>query len=677
MNFRLRPGDDEELSVVSMGDDNMCRVNPETCRWGCGNQCAHPAPNASENEYFENIARRMFSRRLMLKGAAAGAGMLVLTTTGLGKAGKALAEVGSTIQAASAGTTMGLTFNPIALNAEDRVIVPAGYKSEILIRWGDPLFHDPGTGFEFGTQTAAQQERQFGYNCDWMGFLPLTADRALLCVNHEYTNPELMFNGYDAAAPTKEQVDYELAAHGFSVIHLERHRTRGWRYTLGAWWNRRITGTSPIRITGPAAGHALMKTKEDPAGFTVLGMLNNCSAGLTPWGTALTCEENFNQYFANNGTNPDAKSKAAHTRYGLPAAASERKWERFYDRFDIAKEPNEPNRFGWVVEVDPHDPGSMPRKRTALGRFKHEAATTILAKDGRAVVYSGDDERFDYMYKFVSSGRANLEDRLANINLLDSGILYVAKFNDDGTGTWIPLVHGSNGLTASNGFADQAEVCIKTRLAGDQVGATKMDRPEDIETNPVNGKVYAAMTNNTQRGTTGRPGPDAANPRAENRHGHIIEITPTGGDHTATTFTWDIFIKCGDPAVDKETYYGGYPTSMVSPISSPDNIMFDKLGNLWIATDGQTGTFRRNDGVYAVPVEGPERGFARQFFSGVPGGETAALILSDNDDTLFVSIQHPAEGSTLESPTSKFPDGNEPRPSVVFVMKDGGGTIGS
>jgi secreted PhoX family phosphatase len=329
------------------------------------------------------------------------------------------------------------------------------------------------------------------------------------------------------------------------------------------------------------------------------------------------------------------------------------------------------------VEIDPHNPGSLPKKRTALGRVKHEAATTVIATSGQAVVYTGDDERFDYMYRFVSSGKYHPNDRAANMDILDSGTLYAAKFNDNGTGSWIPLTYGSNGLTAANGFDSQAEVLIKTRQAGDRVGATKMDRPEDIEVNPANGKVYAVMTNNTRRGVGTNPGVDAANPRADNKHGHVIEITPTGGDHAASTFTWTFLIICGDPAVDAGTYWGGTNPSLVSPISSPDNIAFDKAGNLWIATDGQTGTFQKNDGVYAVPTAGSERGYVRQFFSGVPGAECASLVMDDRDETLFVTIQHPGEGTTLEEPNTVFPDGAEPRPSVVFVMKDGGGIIGS
>lgn len=657
------------LPLVGDTAPNQCYVHPQTCRWSCGNQCAHPIPNESPNEYFAPIMRRYLSRRRLLGAGALAAGMLVVGRANVLGAAPAKA-------AAPTGTT-GLTFTPVQLDGSDRIIVPQGYRSEILIRWGDPLFTDPGTGFEFGKQTAAQQERQFGYNCDYLGFIPLAPNRALLIANHEYTNPELMFPDYDAENPTREQVDYELAAHGVSIVHIERHPTRGWRYTLGAWHNRRITGTTPMRFTGPAAGSPWLRTSADPAGYTVLGTLNNCSAGLTPWGTILTCEENFNQYFANNDGVADARTRAIHKRYGLPGGASERKWERFHKRFDLAQEPNEAFRFGWVVEIDPHDPGSLPRKHTALGRFKHEATSTVIATDGRAVIYMGDDERFDYVYKFVSAGRYNPNDREANMRLLESGTLYVARFKDDGTGEWIPLVAGQGKLTAANGFASQADVCINARGAADLVGATKMDRPEDIEVNPANGYVYAVMTNNTQRGTTGRAAPDKANPRATNRHGHIIEIQPTGGDHAAPTFKWGIFMLCGDPTKEKDTYFAGFDPALCSPISSPDNITFDNRGNLWISTDGQTNTFKKNDGVYAVPVAGPERGYNRQFLSGVPGGECASLIFSDTNDTLFVSIQHPGEGSTLESPSSRFPDGKEPRPTVIFVMKEDGGPIGS
>jgi secreted PhoX family phosphatase len=391
----------------------------------------------------------------------------------------------------------------------------------------------------------------------------------------------------------------------------------------------------------------------------------------------LTAEENFHQYFANADLLPaDDPRKAVHARYGLPKAASERLWERYHERFDISKHPNEPFRFGWVVEVDPYNPHAVPMKRTALGRFKHEGATVVVAPDERVVVYSGDDERFEYVYKFVSAGHVDASQREANIGLLDEGTLYVATFHDDGTGQWLPLVFGQGGLTPEHGFASQAEVLINTRGAADVLGATKMDRPEDIETNPVNGKVYCLMTNNTQR-TAAQV--DAANPRANNRHGHIIELAEDGDDPTSVTFTWEIFILCGDPAnPDDDVFFAGFDPALVSPMSSPDNVVFDNAGNLWISTDGQPSTFKKNDGVYAVPVEGPERGYVRQFLSGVPGGEMASLIFTPNNHTLFCAVQHPGEGSVIENPSSTWPDGTTPpRPSVIAVVKEGGGVIGS
>jgi hypothetical protein len=626
--------------------------------------------NKHDSESFQQVMERRLARRDFLKGAAASAAALAI----------APAALESEAEAAAQG---GITFSPIQLDTSDRVTVSPGYLSQPLIRWGDPLF--PGApAFDVNRQSASAQAQQFGYNCDFLFYLEFprnpferTARRdsaGLLWVNHEYTNPELMFPNYDVNKVTREQVDIELAAHGGSLVQIERLRKS--RFLSQPQWqpvyspfNRRITGETICVLTGPAAGSELLKTSADSTGTRVRGMLNNCGGGITPWNTIVTCEENFDQYFANLGKLPDSdRRKAMHSRYGLPTAASERRWENFYDRFDISKEPNEAFRFGYAVEIDPFNPYTPPKKRTALGRTKHEAATFVVAPDQRVVAYMGDDQRFEYMYKFVTKGKFNSQAGVANGDLLDEGTLYVAKFNDDGTGEWLPLVAGQGALSAWT----QAEICIYTRSAADLVGATKMDRPEDIETNPINGKVYAAMTNNTQRGTAGRPGANKANPRANNRHGHIIEITEEKNDATATSFKWEIFCLCGDPAVATEgTYWAGW-TGLVSPISSPDNIAFDSKGNLWIATDGQINTFRKNDGVYVVPVEGPQRGWMRQLLSGVPGGEVASLAFSPNDLFLFVSIQHPAEGSTLAQPTSRFPDGDLPRPTVVVVENSGG-----
>ena len=628
---------------------------------------------ADRTDTFASILERRISRRAMLQGTAGGATALALTST--------LGPLSLRMPEASAGQ-LGIRFTPISLDDHDQILVAAGYDSQLVVAWGDSLqagvpHLDPSH------QTAALQNAQFGYNADGLFFFPLPAgssssSRGIIGVNHEYTNPELMFPGYDPKAPTREQVDIELAAHGLAFVEVNRAASGEWTYDQASPYNRRVTGETEMIVTGPAARHPRLRTSADPTGQVVWGTLNNCSVGRTPWGTILTCEENFHQYFGNLAGLPASDDRAAiHRRYGLPNGASERLWEAHYDRFDIAKEPNEPFRFGWVVEIDPYDPSFTPRKRTALGRFRHEAATLALTTDGRAAVYSGDDERFEYVYKFVSTGAYNSSDRLANLELLDDGILYVASFSDDGTGTWIPLVFGQNGLGPENGFSSPADILIETRRAASLVGATPMDRPEDIEPNPVNGKIYAAMTNNNQR-TPERV--DGANPRSNNIHGHIIEITEGLNDPASSWFNWDILLLCGNPAVaDDAVFAAGFDPSMVSAISSPDNINFDNAGNLWIATDGQINTFRMNDGIYVVPVEGPERGYVRQLVSGVPGGETSSLEFTPDNTTLFVCIQHPGEGSTYDSPTSLFPDGHTPpRPGIIAVTRTAPGptTIG-
>ena len=629
--------------------------------------------NPTDNETFAEVLQRRVGRRGFLKGALASAPLLIVGTSLLGQG-----------QPEAAESEAALTFQPIELSSEDRVIVSPGYAAKVLIRWGDPL-HPDVPEFNVAQQLAALQSQQFGYNCDFVAYFPLphhlsyNSSRGILAVNHEYTNAEIMFLDYIPGSPTQQQVDIEIAAHGLAFVEVVNLPIGGWRYRASSDYNRRITGEIDILITGPAAGHDWTKVSYDPSGMHVRGTLNNCAGGVTPWGTYLTCEENFHQYFANRDALADDDSrKAVHTRYGLPTGASERRWELYHSRFDMAQDPNEPFRFGWVVEIDPYDPYFVPRKRTALGRFRHEGATCVVGPDRRVAVYSGDDERFEYMYKFVTEGRFNAQRREANFDLLDHGTLYVAKFHDDGTGIWLPLVYGQGPLTSENGFSSQADVLLNTRVAADLMGATMMDRPEDIEPSPVNGKVYCAMTSNTQR-TDEQV--DAANPRADNRHGHIIELTEDSDDHTAVTFAWEIFLLCGDPNnPEDETYFAGFEPSLVSPISSPDNITFDQQGNLWISTDGQISTFEQNDGGYAVPVAGQARGYVRQFLSGVPGGETASLIFTPNNQALFVAVQHPGEGSTLDNPSSTWPDGTiPPRPSVIVVEKTGGGSrvIGS
>ncbi len=622
-----------------------------------------------------NVSRRAFLKAVGLTVAA--------TAVASHMPAEAAAQAGAA-EALGAGRALsaGLPFDAIKpqIVSSARTVVAKDHTVSVLLRWGDPLFKD-APAFDAKNLTAAAQEKQFGYNNDFVGVLPHpddpnNAERGIMVVNHEYTNPELMWNRYNASKTTKDIVDVELAAHGMSVVEIVR-KDGQWRYVQDSKYNRRLTGTTPIAFDGPAAGSDWLKTAQDPTGLKVAGTLNNCAAGKTPWGTILTAEENFHQYFANLDALQDEAVKALHSRYGLPTKNSERRWETIYDRFDIAISPNEPFRFGWIMEVDPYDPASTPVKRTAMGRVKHEAATFALAKDGRGVFYSGDDERFEYVYKFVSQGKYSATDRKANLSLLADGTLYVATFNEDGSGEWKPLVFGQGPLTAANGFTSQADVCVLTRQASDLLGATKMDRPEDIETNPVNKKVYIALTNNSNRGAQDRPGPDAANPRPNNRTGHIIEVTEAGDDPAATTFQWNIFILCGNPKTEDPskpetiTDFAGFDKSKVSPIGAPDNITFDKDGNLWIATDGQPSAIRYNDGLFAVPVEGSNRGELKQFFSTVMGSEVCGPEFYSGDTVLFVAIQHPGEGSFFHLPSTRWPDNRRsspPRPSVLAIQ---------
>jgi secreted PhoX family phosphatase len=561
---------------------------------------------------------------------------------------------------------------PIARSKADTLSVPAGYAADPLVRWGDPIM--PGApDFEPLGQTPRAQALQFGYDCDFVGYVPLpsgsrSSAQGLLVVNHEYTNGELMFPDGDGAPDGKprEQIDIEMAAHGLSVIEIGRDATGRWGVVRDSPFNRRVTADTPIAISGPAAGSAWLRTGADPSGTRVLGTLNNCSGGVTPWGTILSCEENFDLYFAGAlDAVADPGVRAVHARYGLKDRYG---WGRVHRRFDVAAEPHEPLRFGWVVEIDPYDPRSLPVKRTALGRFKHEAATMVIARDGRVVVYSGDDGRFEYLYKFVSWGRYDPADRAANRALLDQGTLYVARFSDDGSGAWLPMVAGVEPLVARTGF----------RAAADLVGATRMDRPEDVEADPATGRVYAVMTGNPDR----RPDQvDAANPRAGNRYGHIIELVEDDGDHTAVRFRWDLFIACGDPRVaDHRASYQGHRGR--GWLATPDNVAFDPAGRLWVATDGQQGTIDANDGLYAVETAGPERGAVRQFLSGPVGCEVCGPAFTPDGTTLFVSIQHPGEarGSTFAHPASRWPDKRAdmpPRPAVVAIRRPDGGTIGT
>ena len=634
-----------------------------------------PAPHREGNEPFASILHRRISRRGLLKTAAIGAPLVALSTSPLLGArlfgGASLANVAGASGHDGGGGGGPVGIESIPHDLDDTVNIASGYAAEVVIRWGDPVVAG-APAFDLNNQTAAAARRQFGFNCDYVGFIPLDPGSVrfgLLSVNHEYTAGGDMFPGYDGDNPTAEQVAVEIANHGMSVVRVSRRGNGTWYYHPESYYNRRIHGETPIVPTGPAAGSAHLQTAADPTGMDIRGMFNNCGGGKTPWGTILTCEENFHQYFANNDA-VEETAQARNARYGAPGGESFRKWERFERRFDLAQEPNEINRHGYVVEIDPYDPTSTPRKHTALGRFKHEAANTTLSDDNRVVVYSGDDQRFDYMYKFVSLNAFNPYNRAENLNLLEAGTLYVAKFDDSGAGEWIPLV--PDGPLAGWSLAD---ICVFTREAADLVGATPMDRPEDIEVNPVNRRVYAVMTNNTRRTEEQVDGP---NPRGPNTYGHILELTENGGDAAATTFTWDIFILCGDPANEEHgTYFAGFEQGELDSIATPDNIAFDRAGNLWVTTDGQPRALGAADASYVIPTAGPERGRLRRFMTGVPGGEVTGPEFTPDDTALFLAIQHPGERGGLDEPTSTWPDGDFPRPSVIVTRKLDGGVIGT
>jgi len=614
---------------------------------------------------FRDIVESRMSRRAVLK-----AGVVA------GIAGAA----GRFVSASQAEAAPTLDFIPLKAGTEDRIMVAENYSAQVVVRWGDPL-KSSMRDFDPAKLDATYQKSAFGYNCDFVGFMPLpygsnNSKRGILAVNNEYVNPELMFPIESAKEVNADQARVCEEAVGMTMVEV-RLNDGVWEYIYDSKFNQRYTATTPMEVAGPARGSSRMKTKTDPDGTTCIGTMSNCAAGKTPWGTVLTGEENFQGMFGNAKTLTDKKEIRSAKRYGLGQEASEYGWDAHIERFDVAKDPNQGNTFGWVVEIDPYDPDWKPRKRTSLGRIRHEAATSHVTKSGKVVMYSGDDARFEYVYKFVTFSRFDPDDREANRDLLDRGILYVAKYNDDGTGEWLPLIHGYGPLTPENGFDDQADVVIDARIAADLLGATKMDRPEDIEVNPVNQKVYVVCTNNTERGKEGKDGPDKANPRAENRHGHIIEMTEEDDDHASKSFTWELFLVCGDPA-DPATHYAGYPKDKVSRISCPDNICFDAAGNLWIATDGAEDTLKVRDGFYAVPTDGPDRGYLRQFMASVTGSEVCGPEFTPDGTTAFLAIQHPGEGSKFAQPSTRWPDGEgPPRPSVIAIRADNGGVIGS
>lgn len=683
-----------KFSLLPMLGHTKGKRSAVTCALKCDNACSGEVCNTSSNSYFRDIASATMSRRAALGFGAAGA-LAVALGGALASPETAVAGGPGLSPAARNGYGASkLKFTAIASvdAAVDAVTVPEGFTWQPVIRWGDPIFND-APDFDLGNQTAAAQARQFGYNNDYTDILEIPGSkgrRAVLFANHEYTNETIMFPATMAAADVRA---VGAAAHGLSVVELERkNKNKPWSYVKGAGLNRRYLNDTAYELTGPVAGSPLVRTTVDPTGRTILGTLGNCAGGTTPWGTILSGEENFNGYFVAPGLSAEDK------RYGLTNKPTARQWELDDPRFDTRTPgyENEANRFGWIVEVDPFDPTSTPKKHSSLGRFKHEGANVIVAESGHVVAYSGDDERFDYLYKFVSAGKYVEGDRKHNMTLLSAGDLYVARFTGsspafeitgtgtvpsdggfDGTGEWLPLVVG--GVSKVPGMSVE-EVLVYTRLAADKVGPTKMDRCEDVEPSLHTGKVYVACTNNSDRGKIGKEGATEVNPRNANRDGHVVEITETG-DQTSTAFTWNLLMVCGDPASGDVTYFSGFPVDQVSPISCPDNLAFDSVGNLWISTDGAPSGIGKADGLFKVTLDGAERGRVEQFLAVPRDGETCGPIIRDEERTVFVSVQHPGEDGTFDAQLSFFPDyvpagttpargqARAPRPSVVQVFR--------
>jgi secreted PhoX family phosphatase len=645
--------------------------------------------NTSANQTFEEVAAARLSRRGLL-----GGGLAVGAASALGGIGTLL----NSIPAAARGRNRPLLgFQGVAESTADAVVVPQGYTAKVLIAWGDPVSNGPAFKPDAGN-TAAEQAAQWGMHNDGLVYFPIKGSRrGLLVQNNEYTDDVLLFPD-GVAGWDQEKTNKSLAAHGVSIIEIVkkrvdnvdddggsdrdeddcdsngRPRVREWTVKRPSRYARRITGSTPIAIGGPAAGDPRLVTSADPTGKLVLGTLNNCAMGFTPWGTYLACEENFNGYFRKNGT-----QTALERRYGISATGAGYQWHTTDLRFRADDEPNEANRFGWVVEIDPFDPDSTPVKRTALGRLKHEGAWVQEAKDGRVVVYMGDDEVFEYIYRFVSTLPWR-KARKQGLNPLDDGILYVARFNADGTGDWLPLTPANPALAGWS----LADILINTRGAADLAGATKMDRPEWIDTFPDALTAIATLTNNTRRGTGTNPATDAANPRAANAYGQIIRWY-YAGDWTEPMFGWDIFALAGDPASASTG-----STINGDRFGSPDGIYVSPRGRLWIQTDVSGSTL--NVGPYAgfgnnqMLCADPETRETRRFLVGPPVCEVTGAFVTPDERTMFVGIQHPGEapsGSNDPSNPKQFsswpdgPSGGRPRSACIVITKDDGGEIGS
>ncbi|MCZ2723182.1 PhoX family phosphatase [Marinomonas sp. 15G1-11] len=619
-------------------------------------EMVRPAPAVVD---FDTITEAAMSRRSFLGGGVAfGASAFVMGSTAL-----------SVTNAVAADHKQSrLAFEMVKANTLDTVTVPKGYSWQVVASWGDPLWSkapslDTSTG-----GTGESQEMAFGDHNDGMALFRHNG-KTILAVNNEYTNYNTLLANREGGIPTtSDDIRKSKAAHGVSVVEVSQTEGK-WHIVKDSKYNRRITAETEMSITGPARGHKLMQTAADPKGEVAKGTWNNCGNGQTPWGTYLTCEENFNGYFSSS--DKDYKVSPELSRYGVNVKDSGYRWAMADDRFDLVKTPNEPNRFGYIVEIDPTDPNSMPKKRTALGRFKHENAEVTVAANGHVVVYLGDDERGEFLYRFVSEGKYTVGGD--HSELLAKGTLFVAKFHENHKGEWLPLTPETTSMT-------EAEIAIHTRLAASKVGATTMDRPEWVAANPNKVEAYCCLTNNKNRGLKTNAGGDATpptgpNPRVKNNFGQIVRWKPTNEDHTSNAFDWDLFLLAGNPAVYDDANAGSSNINQDNMFNSPDGLKFDSKGLLWIQTDGNYSNKEgfAGQGNNQMLVADTETGEIRRFLVGPKECEITGSAWSADKKTMFISVQHPGEKGN-----SNWPDGGNsaPRSSVIAISRDDGSVIG-
>ena len=597
--------------------------------------------NPSKTATFVEVVRRASNRRKVLQGG------LGLAATFMG-AGLVKGQ-SSIVRPRRPGLT---DFRPVT-RADAQGPWPTiseDYQFQILIPWGEPLTPD-GPRFRY-PPTPDAQEQQVGIGHDGMEFFPerdnpdLANRRGLLALNHEFGTNSHVFR--QPQPSSLRDVRRSQHAHGVSIVGIER--VNGVWKTYQACNARRIHVNTPMTFSGPAADHNLLKT---PNNNPILGTVNNCGSGVTPWGTYLTCEENFNGYFGATHDPQQWNASNAQSRYGFSENGFGYGWHLFDGRFDLSNSGyrNEENRFGWVVEIDPYDDRKTPVKRTALGRFKHESVAVTVGKDRRIVAYMGDDQQFDYIYKFVSD-EDYVKLRYEGKSPFDHGKLYVAKFNDDFTGDWIELSLDDSRIARR--FTSPGSILIYARLAADAVDATPMDRPE-WTTVANNGLVYCALTNNSSRETA-----DAANPQAPNSDGHIIQWLDTDM-HVGTKFSWDIFKLSSDTHGSEESY------------SDPDALYCDPDGRLFIATDGGQQEGMNNQLLVADTVTRD----IKRLFSGVSSDEVTGITMTPDRRTLFVNIQHPGNGDIAQTDFPRMGQYPVPRDATIVITRKNGGIVGT